>query len=290
MPEFAAPGVGRQSTRVTIDAEFGENANGVLYAVGGSGGGLSRLHGRRSSRLRIQHDDHRELPGAVRQDPAGQARDRHRHEHRQTGRPGECGHLRRRQGGGTHHRRAHRAGRLHRDEVLRCRRRPRLHRSRSPTRTSGPSPSTARSSRSGSCNTSHRRATAIARSKEGAKQAQMAFGASFETGSFSSIFSGADGGGRTHTEVALRGILSPLRLPVPPRPHVRACLSLVPAVGKTGGEKPPACDLELRPSGGSIVSGAGSRLGQRSLLLFDLELSSHFSPARPTSDIAQDIS
>jgi arylsulfatase A-like enzyme len=41
MPEFAAPGVGRQSTQVTIDAEFGESANGVLYAVGGSGGGLS---------------------------------------------------------------------------------------------------------------------------------------------------------------------------------------------------------------------------------------------------------
>ncbi len=41
MPEFAAPGVGRQSTSVTIDAEFGENANGVLYCVGGSGGGLT---------------------------------------------------------------------------------------------------------------------------------------------------------------------------------------------------------------------------------------------------------
>lgn len=41
MPEFAAPGIGRQSTRVIIDAEFGEAANGVLYAVGGAGGGLS---------------------------------------------------------------------------------------------------------------------------------------------------------------------------------------------------------------------------------------------------------
>ena len=41
MPEFAAPGVGRQSTVVTIDAQFGGNANGVLYAVGGAGGGLS---------------------------------------------------------------------------------------------------------------------------------------------------------------------------------------------------------------------------------------------------------
>ncbi|MFO0990529.1 MAG: arylsulfatase [Hyphomicrobiales bacterium] len=41
MPEFTAPGVGRQSTRVAIDAQFPENANGVLYAVGGSGGGLT---------------------------------------------------------------------------------------------------------------------------------------------------------------------------------------------------------------------------------------------------------
>ena len=41
MPEFAAPGVGRQSTTVTIDAAFDERANGVLYAVGGAGGGLT---------------------------------------------------------------------------------------------------------------------------------------------------------------------------------------------------------------------------------------------------------
>ncbi|WP_368911822.1 arylsulfatase [Taklimakanibacter deserti] len=41
MPEFSGPGVGRQSTHVTIDAVFGENANGVLYAVGGAGGGLT---------------------------------------------------------------------------------------------------------------------------------------------------------------------------------------------------------------------------------------------------------
>jgi arylsulfatase len=41
MPEFAAPGVGRQSNRVLIDAELGSGANGVLYAVGGAGGGLT---------------------------------------------------------------------------------------------------------------------------------------------------------------------------------------------------------------------------------------------------------
>ncbi len=41
MPEFTAPGLGRENSTVTIDAEFGDKASGVLYALGGSGGGLS---------------------------------------------------------------------------------------------------------------------------------------------------------------------------------------------------------------------------------------------------------
>ena len=41
MPEFTAPGLGRESSTVTVDAEIGENASGVLYALGGSGGGLT---------------------------------------------------------------------------------------------------------------------------------------------------------------------------------------------------------------------------------------------------------
>jgi arylsulfatase len=41
MPEFAAPGLGRESNTVEIDMECGENADGVLYAFGGSGGGLT---------------------------------------------------------------------------------------------------------------------------------------------------------------------------------------------------------------------------------------------------------
>ena len=41
MPEFTAPGVGNTNNTVTIDLETGANANGVLYALGGSGGGLS---------------------------------------------------------------------------------------------------------------------------------------------------------------------------------------------------------------------------------------------------------
>ena len=41
MPEFTAPGLGRENSTVTIDAEFGADASGVLYALGGSGGGLA---------------------------------------------------------------------------------------------------------------------------------------------------------------------------------------------------------------------------------------------------------
>ncbi|MCI0601328.1 MAG: arylsulfatase [Beijerinckiaceae bacterium] len=41
MPEFTAPGLGRESSHVTIDADLGENASGVIYALGGASGGLS---------------------------------------------------------------------------------------------------------------------------------------------------------------------------------------------------------------------------------------------------------
>jgi len=41
MPEFTAPGLGRESNTVTIDLEAGQDASGVLYALGGSGGGLT---------------------------------------------------------------------------------------------------------------------------------------------------------------------------------------------------------------------------------------------------------
>jgi len=41
MPEFAAPGLGRESNYVTIDAELSDHASGVLYALGGASGGLT---------------------------------------------------------------------------------------------------------------------------------------------------------------------------------------------------------------------------------------------------------
>ncbi|WP_343229932.1 arylsulfatase [Roseimicrobium sp. ORNL1] len=41
MPEFSAPGIGRESTSVTLDVEVPANADGVLYALGGAGGGVT---------------------------------------------------------------------------------------------------------------------------------------------------------------------------------------------------------------------------------------------------------
>ena len=41
MPEFSAPGLGKKSNKVVIDMETGPNASGVLYAMGGSGGGVT---------------------------------------------------------------------------------------------------------------------------------------------------------------------------------------------------------------------------------------------------------
>ncbi|WP_295441066.1 arylsulfatase [uncultured Thiodictyon sp.] len=41
MPEFTAPGPGRETNHVTIDATLREQATGVLYALGGASGGLT---------------------------------------------------------------------------------------------------------------------------------------------------------------------------------------------------------------------------------------------------------
>ena len=41
MPEFTAPGLGRESSQVVVEAELGDDATGVLYALGGFSGGLT---------------------------------------------------------------------------------------------------------------------------------------------------------------------------------------------------------------------------------------------------------
>ena len=41
MPEFSAPGLGKRSNHLAIDVEVGEDASGVLYALGGASGGVA---------------------------------------------------------------------------------------------------------------------------------------------------------------------------------------------------------------------------------------------------------
>lgn len=41
MPEFNAPGLGKESNQLTMEVETGEASSGVLYALGGAGGGLT---------------------------------------------------------------------------------------------------------------------------------------------------------------------------------------------------------------------------------------------------------
>ena len=41
LPEFAAPPIGTASNHVMLDVDIGENASGVLYALGGVSGGLT---------------------------------------------------------------------------------------------------------------------------------------------------------------------------------------------------------------------------------------------------------
>jgi hypothetical protein len=41
MPEFAAPALGKRSNHVAVEVEVGEEASGVLYAMGGASGGVT---------------------------------------------------------------------------------------------------------------------------------------------------------------------------------------------------------------------------------------------------------
>ena len=41
MPEFCAPALGNRANLVTIEADIPDHPNGVLYALGGAGGGLT---------------------------------------------------------------------------------------------------------------------------------------------------------------------------------------------------------------------------------------------------------
>ena len=53
MPEFSAPGLGKRSNKVVIDLETASNTSGVIYALGGSGGGLTCFYGKWKTSVRI---------------------------------------------------------------------------------------------------------------------------------------------------------------------------------------------------------------------------------------------
>ncbi len=127
MPEFTAPGLGRESNKVTIEAVLPENASGVLYALGGASGGLSLYldDGHLVYDYNMMVIEHYGARSAIKAG-ARPARDRGRHRDRQAGRSGRGGPAGRRAGGGPRHGRAHGAGRVHRQRDLRRRGRPRL--------------------------------------------------------------------------------------------------------------------------------------------------------------------
>ena len=125
MPEFTAPGLGRESTHVTIDAELGPNATGVLYALGGGSGGLTLFMDK--GRLVYEYNMmiiERYSARSSSAVPRRQAHDRGRHHDRQARRARRGRPQRGRQGSRPHHGQAHRPSRLHGQRVLRCRRRP----------------------------------------------------------------------------------------------------------------------------------------------------------------------
>ena len=127
MPEFTAPGLGRESNHVTIDAELGENASGVLYALGGASGGLT-LYMDKGELVYEYNMMIIERYTARSKDKI--AAGKHRIEvdttHRQARRAGGGGAQGRRQGSRADDGQAHRARRLHRQRDVRRRRRSRL--------------------------------------------------------------------------------------------------------------------------------------------------------------------
>ena len=127
MPEFTAPGLGRESNRVTIEAELGANASGVLYALGGASGGLTLYmdkgvlvyeYNMMIIERYIARSNDKLAPGKHRIEV-----DTAIAEARRSGGGGAHG---RRQGGRTHGGQAHRACRVHRERDLRRRVGPRL--------------------------------------------------------------------------------------------------------------------------------------------------------------------
>ena len=88
LPEFAGPGLGRESNRVVVELETDESASGVIYALGGIGGGLTLYMDK--GELVYEYNMmmiERYIGRSARADRRRQASDRGRHVDRQARRP-----------------------------------------------------------------------------------------------------------------------------------------------------------------------------------------------------------
>ena len=127
LPEFAGPGLGRESNRVVVDVEMDRERVGRHLCARRNRRRPDPLHGQGPARLRIQHDDDRAVHRPLRRaDRPRQASDRRRHVDRQARRPRGRRDQRRRAGGDARRRQADRRRRVLRERNARRRRRPRF--------------------------------------------------------------------------------------------------------------------------------------------------------------------
>ena len=120
MPEFTAPGLGKRSNHVAIDVEVGEEAPGVLYALGGASGGLTLYMDKGQL---VYEYNMLIIERTIAKSEGKIAPGKHKIEvddhDRQARCPGGCRAEGGRQGSGPHHREADRAGGVHRERDVR---------------------------------------------------------------------------------------------------------------------------------------------------------------------------
>ena len=127
MPEFTAPGLGKRSNHVAIDVEVGQEASGVLYALGGASGGVTLYMDK--GQLVYEYNMliiERTIGEERGEDRSREAQDRGRRDDRQARCAGGCGPQGGRQGSRPHHGEADGAGGVHRERDVRRGRRSRL--------------------------------------------------------------------------------------------------------------------------------------------------------------------
>ena len=127
MPEFTAPGLGKRSNHVAIDVEVGQEASGVLYALGGASGGVTLYMDKGQL---VYEYNMLIIERTTAKSEAKIAAGKHKIEVDETiarpGGSGGCHPQGGRPGSGSHDREADRAGGVHRERDVRRRGGPRL--------------------------------------------------------------------------------------------------------------------------------------------------------------------